>query len=137
MALSETNHLFWLFRFYTKTESFNVSIEPKQTKDQPKQFDWKHILAFFKRLFRFVSKQFCLFRLFRYRFESPKQTEKKKFFVFGLTKQTETQPKQILFRSVSVRTEIFFIFFEDTLLPTSSRTCNVLPEVLNPTENGE
>jgi len=26
-------------------------------------------------LFRFVSKQFCLFRLFRYRFETPKQTE--------------------------------------------------------------
>jgi hypothetical protein len=26
-------------------------------------------------LFRFVTKQFCLFRLFRYRFETPKQTE--------------------------------------------------------------
>ena len=26
-------------------------------------------------LFRFVSKQLCLFRLFRYRFETPKQTE--------------------------------------------------------------
>ena len=26
-------------------------------------------------LFRFVSKQFCLFRLFRYGFETPKQTE--------------------------------------------------------------
>jgi hypothetical protein len=26
-------------------------------------------------LFQFVSKQFCLFRLFRYRFETPKQTE--------------------------------------------------------------
>jgi hypothetical protein len=25
-------------------------------------------------LFRFVSKQFCLFRLFRYRYETPKQT---------------------------------------------------------------
>jgi hypothetical protein len=30
-------------------------------------------------LFRFVSKQFCLFRLFRYRFETPKQT---KYFYF-------------------------------------------------------
>jgi hypothetical protein len=37
-ALSETKRLFWLFRFYTETESFDVSIEPKQTKDQPKQF---------------------------------------------------------------------------------------------------
>jgi hypothetical protein len=26
-------------------------------------------------LFRFVTKQFCLFRLFRYRFEKPQQTE--------------------------------------------------------------
>jgi hypothetical protein len=26
-------------------------------------------------LFRFVTKQICLFRLFRYRFETPKQTE--------------------------------------------------------------
>jgi hypothetical protein len=38
------------------------------------------------------TKQFCLFRLFWYRLETPKQTE--------------TQPKQILFQFVSVRTEI-------------------------------
>jgi hypothetical protein len=63
-------------------------------------------------LFRFVSKQFCLFRLFRYRFETPKQTEK---MFFGFTKQTETNAKQILFRFVSVRTENFFFHFEDTL----------------------
>ena len=35
-ALSETKRLFRLFRFYTETESFDVSIEPKQTEDQPK-----------------------------------------------------------------------------------------------------
>jgi hypothetical protein len=29
--------LFRLFRFYTETASFGVSIEPKQTEDQPKQ----------------------------------------------------------------------------------------------------
>jgi hypothetical protein len=34
-ALSETKRLFRLFRFYTETESFDVSIEPKQTEDQP------------------------------------------------------------------------------------------------------
>jgi hypothetical protein len=45
-ALSETKRLFWLFRFYTETESFAVSIEPKQTEDQPKQFDREHILVF-------------------------------------------------------------------------------------------
>ncbi len=42
-ALSETKRLFRLFRFYTETESFDVSIEPKQTEDQPKQF---YILIF-------------------------------------------------------------------------------------------
>jgi hypothetical protein len=30
-ALSETKRLFRLFRFYTETESFDVSIEPEQT----------------------------------------------------------------------------------------------------------
>jgi hypothetical protein len=46
-ALSETQRLFRLFRFYTETESFDVSIEPKQTKYKPKQFDREHILQFF------------------------------------------------------------------------------------------
>ena len=36
-ALSETKLLFRLFRFYTETASFGVSIEPKQAEDQPKQ----------------------------------------------------------------------------------------------------
>jgi hypothetical protein len=36
-TLSETKCLFRLFRFYTETASFGVSIEPKQTGDQPKQ----------------------------------------------------------------------------------------------------
>ncbi len=141
-ALSETKLLFRLFRFYTETESFDVSTEPKQ-------FEREHILLFFTEnlgfsrffsvfsffsvffvffcffrffrfvskqfapvvsllyrnrefllnrnkqkthpnslkesisgnfsenlgLFRFVTKQICLFRFFRYRFETPKQTE--------------------------------------------------------------
>ncbi len=54
-ALSETKRLFRLFRFYTKTESFDVSIEPKQTEDQPKQFDREHILLFFTDNLRFKS----------------------------------------------------------------------------------
>ncbi len=57
-ALSETKRLFRLFRFYTETESFNVSIEPKQTGDQPKQFDRVHILLFLTEnveFFRFFS----------------------------------------------------------------------------------
>ncbi len=131
--------MFRLFRFYTKTEIFAVSIELKQTEDQQKQFGREHILHFFTEnlgfsrffsvfsffsvcfetvcfgcfasipkpkvsmfrlnrnkqkthpnrlkestfgyfsenlgLFRFFTKQICLFRLFRYRFETPKQTE--------------------------------------------------------------
>ncbi len=46
-ALSETK-LFRLFRFYSETESFDVSIEPKQTEDQPKQFQREHIGYFRK-----------------------------------------------------------------------------------------
>ncbi len=57
-----------------------------------------------KCLFQFVSKQFCLFRMFRCRFETPKQTTN---FCFWFT---QNKPKQILFRFVSVRTEIFFSF---------------------------
>jgi hypothetical protein len=59
--------------------------------------------------FRFVTKQICLFRLFRYRFETLKQTE---FFSFWFHEtnrnKRETNAKQILFRFVSVRTEIYF-----------------------------
>ncbi len=42
-ALSETKHLVRLFCFYTETEIFDVSIEPKQTEDQPKQFYKEYI----------------------------------------------------------------------------------------------
>jgi hypothetical protein len=48
-ALSETNRLFRLFRFYTETASFDVSIKPKQTGDQPKQFDREYILVFIRK----------------------------------------------------------------------------------------
>jgi hypothetical protein len=64
-ALSETNCLFRLFRFFTETESFGVLIEPKQTEEQLKQFDRMHILVFFPEnlgLFLFVSVCFGLFR---------------------------------------------------------------------------
>jgi hypothetical protein len=56
-ALSETKRLFRLFRFNTETESFDVSIEPKQTEGQPKQFDREHILPFFT-FFTFFSACF-------------------------------------------------------------------------------
>jgi hypothetical protein len=34
-------------------EIFDVSIETKQTEDQPKQFDMEHILAFFQEIYGF------------------------------------------------------------------------------------
>jgi hypothetical protein len=40
-----------------QTESFNVLIEPKQTEDQPKQFDREHIFVVFRK-FRVVSACF-------------------------------------------------------------------------------
>ncbi len=56
LALSEKKCLFRLFRFYTETESFDVSIELKQAEDQPKQFDREHFLFFPENL---VSKHFA------------------------------------------------------------------------------
>ncbi len=51
------NSVFRLFHFYTETESFDVSIEPKQTEDPPKQFKREYIWVFYKfiGLLRFVS----------------------------------------------------------------------------------
>ncbi len=46
-----------MFRFYIETESFDVSIEPKQKEDPPKQFKREFIGYFSENLvlFRFVS----------------------------------------------------------------------------------
>ena len=51
------NSVFRLFHFYTEAESLDVSIEPKQTEDPPKQFKREYIWVFFKflGLLRFVS----------------------------------------------------------------------------------
>jgi hypothetical protein len=92
-ALSETK---CLFRFYIETENFGVSTEPKQTEDQPKQFDREHILVFFHKilccfeLFRFVSVCFetVCFSCFEF------YTEIVSFDVSIEPKKTEDQPKQ-------------------------------------------
>ncbi len=55
------NSLFQIFLFYTETGCFDVLIVPKQTEDQPKQYDREHILVFFRK-FRVVSVCFGLFR---------------------------------------------------------------------------
>jgi hypothetical protein len=72
-ALSETKRLFC---FYTETESFNVLIEPKQTEDQPKQFDREHTMLFFtenlgfSRFFPVFFGFFVFFCLFFFSFFS-------------------------------------------------------------------
>ncbi len=81
--------MFRLFRFYTETESFDVSIEPKQTEDPPKQS-----------IFGYFSEHLGLFRFVM------------KFLIFGFMKQTETNAKQILFWFVSVGTKIYFCLFQ-------------------------
>ena len=89
-ALSETKRLFRLFRFYTETESLDVSIEPKQSKDQPKQFDREHILQFFTGFFFVFFGLFrnSLFRCFGCFASITKQR------VLIDPKQTEDPPKQ-------------------------------------------
>ncbi len=98
------NSLFRLFCFYTETESFDVSIEPKQTEDPPKQFKREYIWVCFG-LLRNRSVCFGCFVI------GSKHRNKPNFLVFGFTKRTETNAKQILFRFVSVRTEIYFCLF--------------------------
>jgi hypothetical protein len=91
-ALSEKKHLFWLFRFYTETKSFGVSIEPKQTEEQSKQCDREHIWYFFRKV-RIVSVCFgllrnSLFRLFQF------NTETESFDVLIEPIKRGDQPKQ-------------------------------------------
>ncbi len=90
MFVSVVSLLYWNreFRCFNWTET---------NRRATKQFD---TLVFFSEsfgLFLFVSKRFCLFPLFRYRFETPKQTN---FFVLGFMKQTRAdlvlvEPKKI------------------------------------------
>ncbi len=98
-ALSETKRLFRLFRFFTETESFDVSIEPKQTKDQPKQFDREHILQFFTAnlgfswFFSFFSSFFSFFSFF-----SKHSLPKQRYSMFRLNRNSNSNSK-ILYSS--------------------------------------
>jgi hypothetical protein len=97
-----------------RNREFHVSIEPKQTEDPPKQFKREYIWVFCQKI-RVVSICFGLLRNSSVCFScfdiGSKHRNKPKFLVFGFTKQTETNAKQILFQFVSVRTEIYFCLF--------------------------
>ncbi len=64
-------------------------------------------------LFQFVSKQFCLFQLFRYRFETPKQLKQTKILVFGFTKQTRNTTKTDLVSVCLGKNRKFFGLFRE------------------------
>jgi hypothetical protein len=76
----------------------------------------KFILFCF-RFFRFVSKQFCLFRLFRNGFETPKQTEtnRKNYFLVSRNKP-KINRNRLCFGLFRFEPKKFFVCFEDTLL---------------------
>ncbi len=113
------NSLFRLFRFCTETESFDVSIEPKQTEDPPNSLKESIFWVFFRK-FMVVSVCFGVLRNSAVCFgcfdAGSKHRNKLKYFGFGFTKKIEANAKQILFRFVSVQTEIYFVCFEDNLV---------------------
>jgi hypothetical protein len=96
--------------------------EAKQTEDPPKQFKRKYIWVFFRK-FRVVLVCFSLLRNNSVCFGcfdiGSKNRNKPKLFIFGFTKQTKTNAKKILFRFVSVRTEIYFCLFRGHSSPAS------------------
>ncbi len=118
------NILFRLFRFYTETESFMLRLNKNKQKTNQNSLIESVFWHFSENLglFQFVSVCFetVLFVsvVLIYVLNNATNRNKPKSFVFGFTKQTETQLKQILFRFVSVRTEFFFFFFEATLPET-------------------
>jgi hypothetical protein len=95
---------FRFFRIFSFFSFFSVCFE---TEDPPKQFKREYIWVFFRK-FRFVVKQICLFRLFRYRFETPKQTE---IFCFWFNEtnrnKRETNLVSVCFGS---NRNLFFLF---------------------------
>ncbi len=110
-ALSETRRLFRLFRFKIKTGSFGVSKQPKQTKDKLKQQQ----ICWNINVFNYPYHEFCLFRLFRYRSETSKQTENC-FFLFSQKSKPKKNRNRLSFRFVSVRTEKKNNGFKDPLI---------------------
>ena len=79
-----------------------------------RQFKREYMREFFRK-FRVVSACFGLLRNRSVCFGcfdiGSKHRNKPKFFLFGFTKQTEKNVKQILFQFVSVRTENYFCLF--------------------------
>ncbi len=102
-----------LFHFYTETESFDVSIEPKQTEDQPKKFDREHSLVFSESLGCFDLFQNSSVYLSCFDIGSTVQnTETNRNFCFGFD---ETNRNRYCFDLFRFKPKFLFVCFEDTL----------------------
>ncbi len=120
------------FGCFASVPKQRVSSVPKQTEDPPKQFKREYIWEFYRNLwlFRFVTKQICLFRLFQYRFETPKQTE---IFSFWFHETNQNKRNRSCFCLFRFEPKFIFVCFEDTLLAWLYVVCNTeyifLPEM--------
>jgi hypothetical protein len=107
-ALSETKRLFLLFRFYTETESFHVSIEPKQTEERSIFCYFLQIIysfSVFRCFFRFFF--FSFFRFFSVFFGCFASIPRKRVSMFRLNRNKQkTHPN-------SLKECIFWYFFEN------------------------
>jgi hypothetical protein len=99
-----------MFRFYTKTESFDVSIEPKETEDQPKQFDREHFFIFSENLglFRFVLNSSVCFDI------GSKHRNKQKFLFLVSRNKPKQNRNRSGFGLFRFKPKIYFVCFEDT-----------------------
>jgi hypothetical protein len=76
---------------------------------------------FFLYLFRFVSKQFCLFRLFRYGSETPKRTEtNRKNNLLVSRNKPKMNRNRLSFGLFRFEPKNIFVCFEDTLVLTDN-----------------
>ncbi len=118
---------FFFFRFVSKQFVAVVSLlyrnrefrlnQNKQKTSPPPQTE--SIFGNFSEnlgLFRFVTKQICLFQLFRYRFKTPKQTAIFSFWFHETNRnKRETDLVSVCFGLFGFEPKFIFVCFKDTL----------------------
>ncbi len=132
-SLSETKLLFRMFHFYTETASFGVSIEQKQTEDQPKEFDREHFFGFLRK-FRVVSVYFGLFRNScfscfdigsKHRNKTKLTETNQNFYLVSLKNRNTIETDHVLVCFAS--NQIFFFRFEDTIGGSLPKAATIYP----------
>jgi hypothetical protein len=85
-------------------------------------------------LFRFVSKQICLFRLFRNGSKTPKQTEtNRKNTLLVSRNKPKINRNRLCFGLFRFEPKKKFVCFEDTLALTKATACGCKEPLLYPT----